>query len=76
MVLTDSILCHGGSLELVRIMNRIGAVASVDMCNRLATQVVQTRIQETFTKEFVPGMLTVVSIDNIDTLSRLLKTDT
>ena len=68
VVLTDFILCHGGSLELVRIMNRIGAVASVDTCNRLATQVVQTRIQETFTKELVPGMLTVVSIDNIDIL--------
>ena len=29
VVLTEAILCHGGSLELVRIFNRIGAVASI-----------------------------------------------
>lgn len=29
-LLTEAILCHGGSQELVRILNRVGAVASLD----------------------------------------------
>ena len=43
-LLTEAILCHGGSQELVRILNRVGAVASLETSHRLATLVVQQRI--------------------------------
>lgn len=36
VVLTEAILCHGGSLELARIFNRVGAVAPNDTNSRLA----------------------------------------
>ena len=65
---TDTILCHGGSLELVRIMNRVGAVASIDTASRLATSVVSTRISRGVKRERIPNTLSVVSIDNIDVL--------
>ena len=39
VVLTDTILCYCGSLELVRIMNRVGAAAFIDTASRLATSV-------------------------------------
>ena len=68
VLLTDTILCHSGSLELVRIMNRVGAAASVDTASRLATSVVHTRINRGIRQELVPNTLSVVSIDNIDVL--------
>ena len=33
-------------MELVTILNRVGAAACTDICNRLATQVVKQRIKE------------------------------
>ena len=68
VLLTDTILCHGGSLELVRIMNRVGAVTSIDTASRLATSVVSTRISRGVKRELIPNRLSVVSIDNIDVL--------
>lgn len=68
ILLTEAILCHGGSLELVRILNRVGAVASLDTCNRLATYVVEERIRTGIEPELVPNKLIIVSIDNIDIL--------
>ena len=37
------ILCHGGSLELVKILNNLGAVACNDTRNRLSVQVVERK---------------------------------
>ena len=37
------ILCHGGSLELVKILNNLGAVACNDTHNRLSVQVVERK---------------------------------
>lgn len=68
VLLTEMILCHGGSFELVKIMNRIGAVACVDTANRLSTQVAQDRIVHSIHTALYPNTLTVVSIDNIDIL--------
>ena len=68
VLLTETILCHGGSLELVKIMNRLGASASLDTCNRLATMIVEKRLKNGIKQSLVPGMLTVVSVDNIDIL--------
>ena len=40
ILLTEAIQCHGGTQELIKILNRVGAVASIDTNQRLATQVV------------------------------------
>ena len=68
VVLTEAILCHGGSLELVRIFNRIGAVASIDTNSRLATRIVQERLMHGIKPQLQPHMLSIISIDNIDIL--------
>lgn len=60
--LSEAIVCHGGSQVLVQLMNRLGAVASLDTCNRLATDVVQTRLRTGIKPFLVPKMLTVVSV--------------
>ncbi len=49
-------------------MNRIGAVASLDTSNRLATHVVQTRLVKGIKPSLIPNALTIVSVDNIDIL--------
>ena len=67
-LLTEAILCHGGSQELVRILNRVGAVASLETNRRLATLVVQQRMSKGIIAEIHPKLLSVVSIDNIDIL--------
>ena len=65
-MLSDAILCLGGSTELVKILNRIGAVASLDTHNRVATCAVARRIANGIRAELTPQTFTVVSIDNID----------
>ena len=67
-LLTEAVLCHGGSQELVRILNRVGAVASLETNRRLATLVVQERMSNGIIAEIHPKSLSVVSIDNIDIL--------
>ena len=67
-MLSEAILCNGGNLELVRLLNRIGAVASLDTINRLATLVVQIRMKEGIQKSLTLGKLTIASVDNIDIL--------
>ena len=67
-LLTEAILCHGGSLELVRVFNRVGAAASIDTNSRLATIVVKERITRGIIPDLIPHTLTIVSIDNIDIL--------
>lgn len=68
VMLSEAILSNLGNLELVRIMNRIGAVASLDTSNRLATQVVQIRMRRGFKESLEPMKFTISSIDNIDIL--------
>ena len=65
-LLTEAVLCHGarGSQELVRILNRVGAVASLETNQRLATLVVQQRMSKGIITEIHPKSLSVVSIDN------------
>ena len=69
-LLSDAILCLGGSTELVKILNRIGAVASLDTHNRVATCAVARRIANGIRAELTPQTFTVLSIDNIDILQR------
>lgn len=68
VMLTEAILCHGGNNELVKIMNRLGAAASLDTCNRLATQVAQVRLEEGVKRYLVPSQLVVATVDNVDIL--------
>ena len=57
---------HGGSTELVKLLNQIVAVASLDMHNCMATWVVTHLINKRIHDDLVPNTLTIVSIDNID----------
>ena len=54
--------------ELVQILNRVGAVACLDTCNRLATEAVQQRVRVGIRMSLKPGLFSVASIDNIDIL--------
>ena len=58
-------------MELVRLFNRFGIVASVDTTNRYATYIVEKRISEGIKPRMQQGMLTVVTIDNVDILQSL-----
>ena len=49
---TEATLCHGGTQELVKTLNRIGAGASIDTSQCLATQVVHSRIVQGILPEF------------------------
>ena len=69
-LLSDAILCLGGSTELVKLFNRIGAVSSLDTHDRVATCAVEDRIARGISCELEPRTLTVVSMDNIDILQR------
>ena len=53
---TEAILCHGGNAELVQILNRVGAVACLDTCNRLATEAVQQRVRVGIRMSLKPGL--------------------
>ena len=68
-LLADAVFCMGGSTELVKMLNRIGAIASLDTHDRMATLVVTQRINKGIHNELVSNTLTI-SIDNIDILQR------
>ena len=65
-ILTDAILCMGGSAELVRVLNRFGACVSLDTHNRISTRIVTIRMLRGIQSQLTPCTLTVISIDNID----------
>lgn len=69
-LLSDAILCLGGSTELVKLLNRIGAVASLDTHDRVVTCAVKDRIAKGIGFELQPQTFTVTSIDNIDIMQR------
>ena len=68
ILVTEATLCHGGTQELVKMLNRIGAGSSIDTSQRLATQVVHSRIVKGILPELEKNALSIVSIDNIDIL--------
>jgi len=68
--LTDAIVTHGGTLELVHLFNRVGAVASVEAHERLMKSVVKAREKQGYFADLTPGAFRVVSIDNIDIMQR------
>ena len=69
-LLSDAILCLGGSTELVKIFNRIGAVASMDTHDRVATYAVKDRMSKDIQFELDHNIFTITSVDNIDILQR------
>jgi len=68
--LTDAIVTHGGTLELVHLFNCVGAVASVEVHERLMKSVVKAREKQGYFADLTPGAFRVVSIDNIDIMQR------
>ena len=68
VLVTEAVLCHGGTQELVRILNRLGAAVCLDTVNRLATHVVEKRISKGVLSDLVPECFVAVPIDNIDIL--------
>ena len=67
-LVTEATICHGGTQELVKILNRIGVASSIDTSQRLATNVVRSRIIRGILPELNEHALSIVSIDNIDIL--------
>ena len=65
-LLSDAVLCLGGSTERLKILNRIGAVSSLDTHDRVATYAVGEHIAQGFRSELQPQTLTVTSLDNIE----------
>ena len=60
---TDIVDSHGGTTELIRILNRLRAVASNDTHARYMEAIVEKRRSSGIKKNF-----TVTSVDNIDFL--------
>ena len=73
-LLSDAILCIGGSTELLKIFNRVGAVASLDTHNCVATYAVANRIANGIHSELAP-QLTVVSINILQHHAVVCSTD-
>ena len=67
-LLTDAIQCHGGSVTLIKIFNRVGACASIDTLQRIQTLVAAKRIKKGPSSYLNHKTLSIVSIDNIDIL--------
>lgn len=63
VVITEFVLCHGGSHELVGLLNRSGIIlcASIQRAKRLATFEVHERMARGIIPELVPNTLSIVS---------------
>ena len=68
VLLADAVESNGGSMELSKILNRIGAVASSDTLKRVILSVSQERKLQGIQSLLVSGAFTVASTDNIDYL--------
>ena len=65
--LTDLILCHGGTTELVTVLNRFGAVASADTHSRFLQDLSADR-KVMLDRNLTQNAFRIVSVDNIDLL--------
>ena len=68
ILLADAIEANGGSKELIKVMNRVGAVASNDTLQRHIESVSIYRLQKGLTHELNLNALAILSVDNIDFL--------
>ena len=53
MLLAEAVLCHSGSIELLHILNRVGATAAFEIVKCLSTYIVQQRISRGMPEESV-----------------------
>ena len=67
-LLTEATLYHGGTQELVKILNCVGAVVSIDTHQRLVTQVVQEIMAQGILPDIIENAMSIASVDNIDIL--------
>ena len=72
LLLTDTIKYYRGSSELIRVLNRVGAVASEDTHARLVTYVSEQRKRE-IKEELNTDAFKVPSVDNIEVLLQYAK---
>ena len=70
ILLTDLIDSQVGSYELIRILNRLGAVASVDTHRRYIQFQVAQKMSAGLLHNLDLSLFTVTSVDNIDFLQR------
>ena len=68
VLLADTVESCGGSTELITLLNRLGAVSSVDTLKRHIQTVSQVQKDEGVEKLLVKDAVTVASTDNIDFL--------
>ena len=64
----DVVKHYGGSSELIKVLNRVGAVNSEDTHGRLVTLIAQQREKE-IEAELSPQAFKLASVDNIDVLA-------
>jgi len=64
LTLTDLILCHGGTKDLITILNRFGAVACMNTHYRFLKKL-KSEYQCALLRELHPNAFWVVSVDNI-----------
>lgn len=67
-LVTDTVEVCGGSRQLIRVLNRLGACVSADTHDRLVTNVAEKQKDKSVRSELSPDVFTVASADNIDFL--------
>ena len=67
-LVTDTVEVCGGSRQLIRVLNRLGACVSADTHDRLVTNVAEKQKDKSVWSELSPDVFTVASADNIDFL--------
>ena len=67
-LVTDTVEVCGGSRQLIRVLNRLGACVSADTHDRLVTDVAEKQKDKSVWSELSPDVFTVASADNIDFL--------
>ena len=70
LLLTDLVEAQGGSSELVRLLNNVGAIASADTHQRHVQFYIERKRKEGILSELNVEQFTVVSVYNIDFLQR------
>ena len=70
LLLTDLIESQGGSYDLIRILNRFGAVASIDTHRRYVQYKIQQKVSSGYLSDLNMDEFTIASVDNIDFLQR------
>ena len=68
VLLTDMIEADGGSKELIKVLNRVGAVACKSSLDRHIMTCSEKRLKKGLLKDLNPSTFTVASTDNIDFL--------